>query len=110
MKHLLLVLTVVAFSQSLKVSASEYNPLQMSAITTTSPFISPFLTTMAHGGETSVRKEALQFVEDSQGYIQAGSVTPLLESKMNIMKSINPELSDEEIMDGLLDAAATILK
>ena len=106
MKYLLVILTLATFS----VSASEYNPLQMTGVTTISPFISPFLTTMANGGNTSIRKEAYQFIEDSQGYIQTGSVTPLLESKMNIMRSVNQELSDEEIVDGLLEAAQDIIK
>lgn len=111
MKHLLLALTVAAVFQSVNVNASDYNPLEMSSVTTISPFISPFLTTIANGGEVgSIHKEAAQFVEDGQGYMQSGSITPFLESKMNMMRAVNPELSDEEIMDGLLDAAATILK
>lgn len=102
-----LFLSCNAFAGSLQFCA--VNPFCM---VTFSPILIPSFTTIAGAqlSTSSLDKVAVQILNDSQEFIQLGTLTPFLNQKIKGIQSLDLLLSDEDALSVLIDLSEQVLK
>lgn len=113
MKKAILLLTLVssmtAFAESDSIFAASAN---VTFMPTASIGVSTIGLASSSGHECSwmVCKEAAQVLVDGQEYIQSGTVTAFLDSKIKNVQATDATLSSDEAFDVLVNEAQAILK
>lgn len=107
MKTLLFILSLTITSQTFA-GVSPVEAIGLTSAPTLFPLIgTSFLTAYTFTGTLS--KEVNQVMKEGQDYNQTGILNGLLASKVNIIMDQNPEFSEAEAVDALMELAAQLM-